>query len=296
VLPAARLRVTEGEIVRPLGRRLAYAEFGDPKGWPCFYFHFTPGSRIEPAAVFSGREELLEGVRLLAIDRPGFGRSDLQRGRSFLDWPDDVVAVADHLGIGRFAVLGLSGGGGYVLACAFKVPERLSAALILSGMGPLSQPDARKGMAAPNRIMYGLSRRAPWVVRALSWAMFRSMARRLRRPAKEGEPPGPLDLFGNPAARPALLADIDEAVLQPGTRGLVEELALYSRPWPFALEDINVDVHLWHGENDRNVPAALARYVADALPRSRATFMKGGHTAPFDRLEEAIGVVRSSAL
>jgi pimeloyl-ACP methyl ester carboxylesterase len=235
---------------------------------------------------------LLQGVRLVAIDRPGFGRSDFKPGRSFLDWPDDVAAVAAQIGIDRFAVLGLSGGGGYVLACAFKVPERLTAAVILSGMGPTSRPEARQGMAVINRVMYGLSAPAPWVIRALSWATFRAMARSLRRPAREGEPPGPLDLFGDSAARPALLADLDEAVLKPGTRGLVAELALYSRPWGFALEDINFDIHLWHGEDDRNVPASLARYVAGALPRSHATFVKGGHTAPFDHISEAISVLR----
>jgi pimeloyl-ACP methyl ester carboxylesterase len=239
---------------------------------------------------------LLQGVRLVAIDRPGFGRSDFQPGRSFLDWPDDVAAVADHNGIDHFAVLGLSGGGGYVLACAFKIPERLTAAVILSGRGPTSRPEARRGMAAINRVMYGLSASAPWVVRALSRAMFRTMARGLRRPAREGEAPGPLDLFGDPAARPALLADIDEAVLQPGTRGLVAELALYSRPWGFALEDIDFDVHSWHGEDDRNVPVSLARYVAGALSRSHATFVKGGHTAPFDYISEAIGLVRVSVI
>jgi pimeloyl-ACP methyl ester carboxylesterase len=69
----------------------------------------------------------------------------LQPGRSFLDWPDDVTAVADQIGIDRFAVLGLSGGGGYVLACSYKVPGRLTAAVILSGMGPTSRPEARQG-------------------------------------------------------------------------------------------------------------------------------------------------------
>jgi pimeloyl-ACP methyl ester carboxylesterase len=283
------------ELRLPDGRRLAYSEFGDRRGAPCFYFHFTPGSRLEPAAVFHGREESLRGVRLVAIDRPGFGDSEFQPGRSFLDWPDDVTAVADHIGSDRFAVLGLSGGGGYVLACAFKVPERLTAAVILSGMGPTSRPEARQGMAAPNRLMYGLSSRAPWVVRGLSWAMFRTMARSLRRTAREGEAPGPLDLFGDPSARPALLADIDEAVVRPGTRGLVAELALYSRPWGFALEEIDFDIHSWHGESDRNVPASLARYVAGALPRSHATFVEGGHTAPFAHMSEALSLVRGSA-
>jgi pimeloyl-ACP methyl ester carboxylesterase len=255
----------------------------------------TPGSLLEPRAVFHGQEELLKGVRLVAVDRPGFGRSGLQPGRTFLDWPDDVTALTEHLGMPRFATLGLSGGGGYVLACAFKIPERMTVALIFSGMGPLGTPEAREGMAGMNRLLYGLSTRTPWLVRGLTWAMFLGMARSLRRPVKEGEPAGPLDLFGDPAARPELLTDLDEAVLKPGTKGLVQELALYSRPWGFALEDIDLDVHLWHGEDDRNVPPGLARLVADRLPRSHATFVAGGHAAPFERLDEALLLVRVGA-
>jgi len=101
------------------GRRLGYAEFGDPSGAPCLYFHFSPGSRLEPAAVFSGvRQAWLRGVRLVSADRPGFGLSDRQPARTLLDWPGDIAALADHLGIDRFAVLGASGGGAYALACA----------------------------------------------------------------------------------------------------------------------------------------------------------------------------------
>jgi pimeloyl-ACP methyl ester carboxylesterase len=163
-------------LTLPDGRNLGYAEFGDPNGAPCLYFHFTPGSRLEPVALFSGtRRTWLQGIRLIGVDRPGFGLSDPQPGRTLLDWPDDITALADHLGIERFAVLGASGGGGYALACAYALPQRLTAALVVSGLGPLDRPDAKAGMAWMNRLLYGLSGRAPLLLQALSWAMFRAL-------------------------------------------------------------------------------------------------------------------------
>ena len=121
VIPSL-LTPRDGGIVTADGRRLAFAEYGDPIGRPCLYFHFTPGSRLDPLVVFHDNAELLDGIRLVAIDRPGFGRSDRQPGRTFLDWPADVTAVTDQLGIDTFSVLGISGGGGYALACAYCDP------------------------------------------------------------------------------------------------------------------------------------------------------------------------------
>ncbi|HEU4793766.1 MAG TPA: alpha/beta hydrolase, partial [Nitrolancea sp.] len=99
----------------PDGRRLGHAEFGDPNGVPCFFFHGIPGSRLEAAFV----DELAAqyGIRVIGIDRPGMGLSDYVSGRRFLDWPADVVALADSLGIEQFAVAGVSGGAAYVAAC-----------------------------------------------------------------------------------------------------------------------------------------------------------------------------------
>jgi pimeloyl-ACP methyl ester carboxylesterase len=101
----------------PDGRDLAYAEYGPPSGKPVFYFHGAAGSRLEPAML---DDEDLEkaGVRLIACDRPGMGGSDFQPGRGFSHWPPDIVALADSLGLGKFGVFGVSGGGGYVSACA----------------------------------------------------------------------------------------------------------------------------------------------------------------------------------
>jgi len=145
------------------GRRLAYAEYGDPQGKPLFFFHGMPGSRLEGKLADPAAKKL--GVRVIAADRPGYGLSDFVPRRTFLDWPADVVALAGALGIERFAVAGVSGGGPYVAACALKIPERLAAAGIIAGVSPFDVPDATVGMSQGNRFLFGLARRFPWLVR-----------------------------------------------------------------------------------------------------------------------------------
>jgi pimeloyl-ACP methyl ester carboxylesterase len=98
------------------GRALGYAEYGDPGGTPVFFFHGSPGSRLQRHPDASIASEL--GTRIITIDRPGYGLSDFQPERTLLDWPADVAQLADALHIERFAAIGLSGGGPYLLACA----------------------------------------------------------------------------------------------------------------------------------------------------------------------------------
>ena len=91
------------------GRNLGYADLGDPKGTPLFHFHGYPGSRLEATLV----ADLIKGkgIRFIAVDRPGMGLSDFKKKRTILDWPDDVVELAEALGYDKFAVQGISGGG-----------------------------------------------------------------------------------------------------------------------------------------------------------------------------------------
>jgi pimeloyl-ACP methyl ester carboxylesterase len=139
---------------------LCYAEYGDTRGTPAFYFHGFPGSRVEAQVVVSIGAQ--RGVRLLAVDRPGFGRSDFQPGRTIADWPQDVRALADALGLDRFAVLGVSGGAPYALACARDLGDRLTAVGVASGLGPVQGSQSLRGMFLLNRTGLLLARRAPW--------------------------------------------------------------------------------------------------------------------------------------
>lgn len=219
------------------GRLLGLAEYGDPAGVPVFFCHGTPSSRImHPDA--SAAAEL--GVRLIALDRPGCGLSDFQPNRRFLDWPDDVVQVADQLGLERFGVVGVSGGGPYVAACAFKIPERLTTAVMVGCMGPSDVPGVMDGMPTIRKVGAMVGRVAPGLLRPLIW-LSQNPQRNLERfvagyTAHNPEPDQAL--FARPEFMNMLKASYLEST-RPGVRGFAWEVRLVSRPWGFRLQDIS---------------------------------------------------------
>ena len=113
------------QIKLPAGRALGYAEYGAPEGIPVFYFHGFPSSRLDWQLVNDDAVLLDLNVRVIAPDRPGYGLSDYKSGRKMVDWPADVLELANALQIDRFAVLGISGGGPYAASCAAGIDDRL---------------------------------------------------------------------------------------------------------------------------------------------------------------------------
>ena len=142
--------VREGTLELDDGRALGYAEYGQPDGAPIVYLHGMPGSRLDPAALDEEYRQL--GARVVALERPGYGRSTKRRSWGLLDWPADVVAAADRLELERFAVIGYSSGGKYAAACAYALPDRLTGTAIVSGVGPPTTPNFRDGSGG--RIAY----------------------------------------------------------------------------------------------------------------------------------------------
>jgi pimeloyl-ACP methyl ester carboxylesterase len=162
------------------GRRLGYAEFGDPGGAPVIYFHGWPGARVE--ARLGDEAAKGSGVRLIAIDRPGMGLSAFQPRRGFADWPDDVVEAAATLGLDRFALLGISGGGPYAAACAWK----LTGAGIVSSLAPFDVPGAVASMGRRNRLTFQLVRHLGVLRRILMARVALSASRRPERILESG--------------------------------------------------------------------------------------------------------------
>ena len=278
----------------PDGRTLTYAEYGAPDGKPVFYFHGLAGSRLEPG-VLEVADLVKAGVRLIAPDRPGMGGSTFQPGRGFSSWPADVVALANGLGIGKFAVLGVSGGGGYVSACARLIPERLTAAVIVSGAGPMHTPEARASLPAANRLMWGMAGRSTWLMGLflnLSKAAQSGDPAKIRQQMMSSMPPAEKALFEKPGRLEAFIASGLESMRQ-GTRGVAWDTHLYAVPWDFRMEEICFPVHLLHGEADLNVPAAVARQVAAAIPGCQAAFYPGeGHLPVLpNHLDEILAVL-----
>lgn len=273
----------------PDGRRLGYADYGDPAGTPLVAFHGTPGSRLMLA--IADRPALALGVRLIAPDRPGFGLSDFQSGRTFADWPDDVRALVDALGIERFALAGISGGGPYAAACAWKMPERLTSIGIVSGVGPLVGPQATAELTRRHRIAFGLAARAPWLARRLMVAArfgWRRFPERIFARIVAWSPPQDRAILTRPEVRACLIDGLIDA-FRGGGAGVAHELVLLGRPWGFPLDEIGSVVRLWHGEADHLVPVAMGRSVAASIPTCHAVFVPdAGHYWVFNHVEELL--------
>jgi pimeloyl-ACP methyl ester carboxylesterase len=274
------------------GRRLGYAQYGDRRGAPVLFFHGTPGSRrVARCADQAARRR---GIRLIAPDRPGFGLSDFQPARTLGAWPADVVELADALGIDRFAVAGVSGGGPYVAACASRLAGRLTHAGIVSGVGPLDDPALAAELSRTWRAGFAVVRRLPAAVRlglGLASLGLRRAPGCVLASIAASLPEVDRAILARPEVRALLLDDAREALRQ-GTRGAVQELVLFSRPWDVRLGRIRMPVRLWHGEADAQVPLAIARRLAAALPDCRASFVPGaGHLWVLDHLDEVLAAL-----
>ena len=262
----------------PGGRILAYAEYGPQDGKPVFYFHGLSGSRLEPE-ILDGNRLIRAGIRLVACDRPGMGGSSFLVGRAFSDWPADSLALADHLGWRKFGVMGVSGGGGYVSACARLIPDRLSAAVIVSGAGRMDSAEARAGLSTASRLMWWIAARSVRLI-SLFLNILKSSGRdpdQIQRQTMNNMSSAERDYFEKPGRLEAFIVSGMESMRQ-GTRGVAWDTHLYARPWDFRLEEIRFPVYLFHGDADLNVPVEVARKIAATIPGCQATFYPGeGH-------------------
>jgi pimeloyl-ACP methyl ester carboxylesterase len=277
------------------GRTLAYAEYGDPGGAPLLFFHGTPGSRLQLRdADGTARRHT---VRLLAPDRPGYGESSPQPGRTVGQYADDMRELADHLGLEQFAVAGVSGGGGYATACAARLPDRVSTAIVIAGMAPAPKAVLAQ-MRGKNRTVMRLARRAPWLLGLMMGRVAATVAKRGPEALDQllkGVPAADAEILRRPEVRATFVADTLESMRQ-GPEGTVTDLRLYTGPYDFALEDIAVPVHLFHGDADANVPIAIGRDVAARIPDCTATFVPGaGHLWFLDHLDEILALVSAAA-
>lgn len=285
-------------IPLPGGRVVTCGEFGAPDGQPLLYFHGFPSSQAEAELIDDTGREL--GLRVLSLDRPGTGGSTFVPDRRMLDWPRDVGAVADALGVGRFLLLGVSGGCPYALACGREIPERIAALGIVCGLGPVYRPELRTPMRWPARLSFGAaSRGGPWLDALyggpLGWLLsrrpeFLMLLLLVACPAADKE------VLRERLVRRALRRGALGA-LGPGTRGLRHELRIYAHAWGYELSDVRLPVRLWHGTDDATVPLAHGELLARELPEAELTIAPGeGHfSLPVRQREKILRELRDRA-
>jgi pimeloyl-ACP methyl ester carboxylesterase len=291
VMPIARPKL-EGNVAVGDDRQIGFAEFGDPQGRAVFWLHGTPGARRQiptEARVYAE----LEHIRLIGIDRPGIGSSTPYQYSNALAFADDLRTIADVLGIDEMAVIGLSGGGPYALACAAAMPERVVVAGVLGGVAPAKGPDAISGgvmaigsAVAPLMPVIGLP------LRLVAVGLIQ-----LIRPLGSTA----VDLYGRLSpeadrrllARPEFKAMFLDDLLNGSRKQLsapFADVVVFARDWGFRLDEVKVPVRWWHGDKDHIVPFEHGQHVVSRLPDAELYHLPGeSHLAGLGRAEEILG-------
>jgi pimeloyl-ACP methyl ester carboxylesterase len=250
------------------GRMLAVEETGDPAGKPLLVHMGTPDSRhlygpnVEDASQ--------RGLRLISYDRPGYGGSTPQPGRTVADCAADVRAICAALGIERLVMWGISGGGPHVLACAALLPDLVAAAASLASPAPYGAEglDYFAGMGDGNADDVRLlltdkkAARAKWEedreeILAVSAGEVAEAMKSLLAPADAAVLTGGLAGY---------LMLVNREGLSPGSQGWWDESCALREPWGFDLADISVPVLVLHGRQDRFVPYAHGEWLAGHIP------------------------------
>jgi pimeloyl-ACP methyl ester carboxylesterase len=269
------------------GRALAYCEYGAPRGTPVLWFPGTPSSRLfipPDARLLADR-----GVRLVVVERPGYGCSTARPGRAILDWPADVTGLAAALGLERFAVVGFSGGGPYAAACAYAMRARIRRLILIGATPPLDAPGVRASIALRGKLFFALMAGQPWLARAIVRWM-RPSAASIQRGMVRHLAPCDQELLARGDFMAGQIALTEEA-LRPGYDTWIHEIGLVARPWGFAIEQIEVDTVLLWGAEDRTTTLAMAgAYARIRGARLRVVENAGHfvHLARWDLVVEAM--------
>jgi pimeloyl-ACP methyl ester carboxylesterase len=267
----------------PGGRAVGYADYGPNDGFPVIDCHGGPGSRLAPRS--GAAEAAAAGLRPIGIDRPGYGLSTPWAGRTIVDWVPDALAVADALGVERFAVVGSSTGGSYALALAATVPDRVAAVLLCCAMTDMTWPEGRRLVGpsgrsgdiwdAPDRLSALAIARSYWGDDGLKPA--------LDAMAGTGDAPPPLTpadaaLFADPNAVRAMIEGL-QASFAFGVEGYTDDRIADGAGWgAIDLSRVTCPVTILHGADDLVVPPGCARHNHELIPHSTLRVVPGhGH-------------------
>jgi pimeloyl-ACP methyl ester carboxylesterase len=263
----------DSRIVLTDGRALAFTDTGDTGGFPVFFFHGAPGSRLPLVPLEAEFTEL--ALRVISVDRPGYGGSPPQPGRTMSDWPTDVAQLADALGIERFIVVGHSAGGPYAVACASLLANRVAGTVLLAGVTDMAWPAAWEKFSVTEAAV----RRMPDVQSVKAWCeeMYGSDGSRfLSSSGFEPAEPDIVVLSDNKVAN-ATRASFAEAFRQ-GVGGYAHDIFLQGRAWPFAPGAITTPTMVPHGDLDKVVPVSHSRHTAELIPGAALRVLPGhGH-------------------
>lgn len=264
------------EVTSDDGRAIAYAEWGDPSGHTLFSLHGTPGCRLSrhpDPRLWSGL-----GLRVITLDRPGYGRSTPLSGRRVAHAAHDVGAVADELGVERFLVIGGSGGGPHALACAAGLGDRVAACAAVAGAAPLTG-DEVDGLIGLNRESYRVFAAQGREGMADFLADLRGAILADPSGATSGNlsdaPRADVEWYGRPEVQAVHRESLLEA-LRPGVQGWVDDaVSIFHEDWGVDLADIGFPVRVLARGRRQERPSRGGRASCRRHPRRPRAHLAG---------------------
>jgi pimeloyl-ACP methyl ester carboxylesterase len=258
------MTAVDGTIVLADGRTVGYADHGDPDATPVLWCHGGPGSRLEPAHLVD--DACAAGLRIVGIDRPGYGLSTPQPGRTIAGWVPEALAVADRLGIDRFVTVGVSTGGSYALALAALVPDRVLGAVACCSVTDVRYAPARATMSPPHT-------HAVWDAPDRDAAIAAATESHGERGSKlqgggmdAALPPSDLALFRDPTWMAHAMAGFP-AMFAHGLEGYADDRIADRDGWvTFDVATITCPVVVLHGALDRMAAVVHAHHTAAIVP------------------------------
>ena len=265
-------------------RKVAWLERGDVNGFPVFYAHGNPGSRLE--LLFLDKKAQEYGIRLIVLERPGLGRSDYVSEYDLLDFASDIEKLADEKGIEQFGLIGWSSGGPPVLATAYQLPKRAKFAISISGYTNFGELDeARELMKSYDLRGPELSEKRPRLfnqaVKLVRWTDLK-LPNFYMKMAEAEMPSADRSILEDKQIAELFIRNQQEA-LEQGTEGAIQDLEVQWAPWSFSLKDIKVPVYIYQGKKDTFVPWKFGEHLANTIPGASLTLMPdAGHLMPLD--------------
>jgi pimeloyl-ACP methyl ester carboxylesterase len=270
------------------GRHLAWAEWGDPRGSPLVFLHPCPGSRLlcpDPAAT----EEA--GVRLITVDRPGYGRSDPVAEPTLTSFAHDLERLLDHLWLGQVRVVGWSSGGQYAAACAAVLADRVSGVALVATPAPDSEVHWLTG---PFREVAELVNADSDQALAAAAALGASFAAAPEQLGDAWVSPFDVATRVQPEVGRSLSTMWKEA-FRGGAEGLAADVVAGSRPWGFIVARVHAPATLVYGADDSVIGPAHGRWWARTLPRAELNIRPAsGHLVPFLAWSDILQAVSGS--
>lgn len=262
-------------------RKICFEIYGDLDGEPVFFFHGWPGCRFTGKSLDKFAKKYQ--IQLICPDRPGTGDSDYKKNRRLLDWPKDVIKIADHLKIEKFRILTHSGGAPYAFVCAHEIPSRIEKVVVVNGLGIIK--GQRYLRPLPSYWFFRICTLIPSFI-GIAMGFIRYLRSKNERIFEKV-------ILKNKTVDSDIVEVVDALTssynyaFHNGMGGIISDAVIYGSDWGFDPRKISIPVSIWHGTKDRLTPLPMSRKLHRMIKNSKLhVIRKSNHALIYSRTHD----------